>query len=51
MKTMNQNEKPLRTIEEQRADKQAWQRPTLKVLPVECARKNFGSTPDGVYTS
>ena len=51
MKTVNQNEKTMRASDEHRTEKQAWQRPVLKVLPVEGARKTFGATPDGVYTS
>lgn len=51
MKTTNQNEKTMRMSSDQRAEKQAWQRPVLKVLPVEGARKGFQPAPDGVYTS
>jgi hypothetical protein len=51
MKTVNQNEKTMHANDEQRAEKQAWQRPVLKVLPIEGARKEFSSNPDGEYTS
>jgi hypothetical protein len=39
-------------IDEPQAQRQVWQRPVLKVLPIERARKTFSSTPDGgPYTS
>ena len=49
MKTPTPDEKTTLAGEEERRAKLAWQRPVLKVLPVERARKNIGSTPDAAY--
>jgi hypothetical protein len=49
MKTVTPNETTMR--EEERSEKLAWQRPLLKVLPIDSARKEFSSNPDGEYTS
>jgi hypothetical protein len=51
MKTATPNEKTMHAGEEERSEKLAWQRPLLKVLPIDSARKSFSSTPDGAYTS
>jgi hypothetical protein len=37
--------------DEQPVQKLAWQRPVLKVLQIESARKTFSTTADGVFTS
>lgn len=38
-------------VDEPRAKRLAWQRPVLKVLPIERARKGFGPFTDGSFAT